>query len=195
MAYTKKKIISLSINIILVLFIAALLFVPGFKAKMMSGLMSLGLFKPSIEKVNSTTKTASTANVNFTKTDGTQVSYESLKGRVVFINFWATWCQPCLAEMPSINSLYNQFKENDNIVFLMVDADNDLQKSEAFLKEKKFDFPVYGTNDAIPAEWFTQTLPTTVVLDKSGKIVFHHEGIANYGTEEFQNFVKDLIAK
>src|SRR5690606_3035773 len=66
-------------------------------------------------------------DVAFKDKDGKTVSLKSLKGKVVFINFWATWCPPCIHEMPSINELKKTFKGNDNIVFLMVDVDNNIK--------------------------------------------------------------------
>ena len=64
-----------------------------------------------------------TPNLKFKDENGKTISLHALKGKVVFINLWATWCPPCIYEMPSIHELRKTFKDNDNLVFLMVDMD------------------------------------------------------------------------
>ncbi|HRB58640.1 MAG TPA: TlpA disulfide reductase family protein [Niabella sp.] len=184
-----------AINIVLIGLVLALLFIPSFKARVLNGLMSIGLFQPSVEKAEKQTGDKVSANIQFAMADGRTIHSDSFKGKVVFINFWATWCPPCLAEMPSIHNLYASFKNDPRYIFLLVDADNDITNSTAFIKEKKYDLPVVGTNNPIPTQWFGETLPATVVLDKEGKIAYHHEGIANYETKAFQKFLKRLAEK
>jgi hypothetical protein len=74
----------------------------------------------------------------------------------------------------------------------MVDVDNNFDKSNAFMKKKGFALPVYTQVNDIPAKYFSGTLPTTVILDKSGKLVFHHEGVADYSNSEVADFIKKL---
>lgn len=195
MSQSKNKIVSRIINVLLIGLVAALVFIPSFKAKVLNGLISIGLFKPDIERPAQSTSSSVASNIEFIKSDGSLVHSDSFKGKVVFINFWATWCPPCIAEMPSINNLYLKNKHNPNIIFLMVDADNDLKTASSFMNKKGYALPLATTNSPVPAQWFKETLPTTVVLDKEGNIAYHHEGIANYETEEFQQFLKRLVDK
>lgn len=195
MSQSKNKIVSRIINVLLIGLVAALVFIPSFKAKVLNGLISIGLFKPDIERPAQSTSSSGTSNIEFIKSDGSLVHSDSFKGKVVFINFWATWCPPCIAEMPSINNLYLKNKHNPNIIFLMVDADNDLKTASSFMNKKGYALPLATTNSPVPAQWFKETLPTTVVLDKEGNIAYHHKGIANYETEEFQQFLKRLVDK
>jgi thiol-disulfide isomerase/thioredoxin len=117
------------------------------------------------------------------------------KGKVVFINFWATWCSPCIAEMPSINNMQRKFKDNKDIVILMLNADNQIEKSQAFMKKHQYDLKVFTAASQIPAELLRGALPTTVVLDKNGKNVFRHEGAADYENKDFQDYVKKLASE
>ncbi len=123
---------------------------------------------------------------------GNTVSLGSLKGKVVFLNFWATWCPPCIAEMPSINTLRQKLSDRKDIVFLMVDMDGDAGKSQAFMDRNTYTLPVYVPNGPIPPEMLGNAIPTTVVLDKTGKIVFRHEGGADYSHTEFMAFISNL---
>ncbi|WP_288096339.1 TlpA disulfide reductase family protein [Hydrotalea sp.] len=117
-----------------------------------------------------------TSGISFKDKDGKTVSLSSLKGKVVFINFWATWCPPCIQEMLSINELKQSFKGNDDIVFLMVDVDNNIEKSSAFMEDKKYDLPVYVPTSDIPSDYLGGAIPTTVILDKSGDMIVRMEG-------------------
>ncbi|MFD2146081.1 TlpA family protein disulfide reductase [Mucilaginibacter antarcticus] len=122
------------------------------------------------------------------------MSLSTLKGKVVFINFWATWCPPCIAEMTSINDLHQQFKADQNIIFLMVDADHAFNKSVPFMEKHQYGLSVYAATSNVPASIYNGSLPTTVILDKEGRLVFHHEGAADYTNSKFINYLTMLAA-
>lgn len=122
-----------------------------------------------------------------------QVSTAGLKGKVVFINFWATWCPPCRAEMPSLDALYNEFKSDDRFVFLFINEDEDRAKAEQYLKESGFSVPLVTRAGTVPGELYSGTLPTTLVLNKEGAVVLKHEGVAGYNTPKFKQQLKDLL--
>ena len=81
-------------------------------------------------------------SVVFKDGSGRTIDISKQKGKVLFINFWATWCPPCIQEMPSINTLKKQLNEKD-ILFLMVDVDDNYKKSSKFMEKNKYDLPVY----------------------------------------------------
>jgi thiol-disulfide isomerase/thioredoxin len=85
--------------------VIVLLFVPSAKL-CYCGLMKTGLFQPEVS--SSTSKPIQVKDIGFRDAKGKTVTLSALKGKVVFINFWATWCPPCMAEMPSINTLYQK---------------------------------------------------------------------------------------
>jgi thiol-disulfide isomerase/thioredoxin len=179
-------------NILLVTFLLIVAFVPSAKAFMLQGLMEIGLFKPNVNALNNPAPIKGVSAVRFTDSQGKVLDLASLKGKVVFLNFWATWCPPCQAEMPSINKLYSQFKDDPNVVFILVDADSDLPKAQKFLDRKHYTFPVYQAASDIPEQLFKGSLPTTVVFDKKGRISFNEEGAANYANKKFVAFVQQL---
>ncbi|MBB3700593.1 redoxin family protein [Flammeovirga yaeyamensis] len=118
-------------------------------------------------------------------TTGEKVNLEEFKGKTVFLNVWATWCPPCVAEMPSIEGLYQKLKDNEDIVFVMLSVDEKPENVGEFMKRKKFTFPVYQEITSTPSVFQTRSIPTTFVFDKNGEIIFKHTGIANYDTEDF----------
>ncbi|MEQ7798336.1 TlpA disulfide reductase family protein [Pedobacter sp. ASV1-7] len=188
----KKNII----NALFIGFLLVLIFVPSAKALMIRGLMEIGLFNPGIEKPKDTalTEVKDLSGIRFKDASGNIVDLGSLKDKVVFLNFWATWCPPCLAEMPSVNKLYEQFKNDKDVVFIMVDADSDLAKSQKYMDKKGYGLPVYQVASNIPEVIFKGSLPTTVVFDKKGRVSYNEAGAANYASDKFIEFIKQLKA-
>lgn len=184
---TKKNITN---GLLIALFLFVFL-VPSAKAFLIQGLMEIGLFKPnSIEKKIALSQDL--AEIKFKDIKGNVVSLADLKGKVVFINFWATWCPPCLAEMPSVNKLYQQFENDASVVFIMVDADNNFSKAQSYMDRKKYKLPVYAAASNMPDVIFKGSLPTTIVFDKKGRLSYHDEGAANYSNPKFITFIKQL---
>jgi thiol-disulfide isomerase/thioredoxin len=179
-------------NGIFVLLICTILFVPQAKAFVIQGLMEIGLFKPSVIETNE--KLNNVPAISFKDVNGKVISLESLKGKVVFINFWATWCPPCLAEMPSINKLYKRFGKDDDVVFIMVDADSKLAKAKEYMDRKQYQMPIFEMASNVPEQLFTGSLPTTIVFDKHGRLSFKEEGAANYASQKFIDFIEKLKA-
>ncbi|MDQ4141931.1 MAG: TlpA family protein disulfide reductase [Bacteroidota bacterium] len=122
---------------------------------------------------------------------GEEVLMDSLYGKVIFMNFWATWCPPCIAEMPNIYSLYQKVK-SDKIAFVMVSLDQDPAKAQQFIAKKGFTFPVYTPNGPLPSVYQGQVIPITFVISPDGKIVVHKEGMADYDNSEFREFLENL---
>ncbi len=183
-AFLKKNLST----IIWAVVIAVLIFSPDAKALFLKGFLKIGLFKASTEKES----LGNGANLQFTSSDGKKLNTADLQGKVIFLDFWATWCPPCMAEMSSIDALYNKLKNNPHIVFIMVDADSDFTKAQAFMNKHQYSLPVYSQTSNIPTEIFSGSLPTTIVIDAKGQIVKKHVGIANYNTDEMFNFLNAL---
>lgn len=184
--------------IITLVVMSILIFNPDAKALLITGLMKTGLFTPNVGELqsNSPEETSNSKplveSANFISSEGVAIDLANLKGKVIFLNFWTTWCPPCIAEMPSVNSLYNKFKDNSNVVFVMADADSDFKTSTAFMKKKKFALPVYIPAGQMPAQLFRGNLPTTIIISKKGEIVYSHEGMANYNSPKMEKFLTEL---
>lgn len=189
-----KKILTVTniLNGVFMIAVVILLISAPAKALLIRGLMGIGFFQPHITSEKAVQQSP---DLNFVNEKGQSQSLSSLKGKVILINFWATWCPPCRAEMPSVNQLYIRLRPYADIVIIPVDADNNFSKSLPFMVTNNFVLPVYNTTSQIPEGLFTGTLPTTVIIDKSGKIVFRHEGAADYTNKEFIKYLTDLSKK
>ena len=118
---------------------------------------------------------------------------KDLKGKVIFLNLWATWCGPCRLEMPSIQNLYNSV-DKDKVAFVMLSLDQENQEGKIiqFIKDKGFTFPVYQPASALPNLLRVTTIPTTFIISPDGKVKSKKTGMANYDTEEMREFLKSL---
>ena len=164
------------------------------------GILATGLMTPKIEakhtnetKTDLTTVSASTPadfNLNLMDEDGKTISLAEFKGEVIFMNMWATWCPPCIAEMPNINKLHKEV--GDEIAFVMISLDDDFETAKAFNKRKGYDLPIYTLQSNRPAMYQSSTVPTTYVIDANGQLVLTHKGMANYNTSEFKSFLEGL---
>lgn len=178
-------------NGVFIAILLVLLFVPSAKALLMQGMMQIGLFKPHAEAAMKG-KVMDLNGIRFKDAEGRLTDLGDLKGKVIFLNFWATWCPPCQAEMPSVQKLYEQFKDHQEVVFLFVDADGDFEKARKFMTRKKYSLPLYAVAGNIPEEIFKGALPTTLVFDKEGRISYKGEGAANYADPKFLEFIEKL---
>ncbi len=181
---------------LILVFTIAMFVNPNVKGTLMQGLMKIGLFQPDVPSDINTKAIKDGPKNNdailFRDVEGKIVNLADLKEKVVFVNFWATWCAPCVGEMPSINKLYEQNIENKNIVFLMVDVDGNLGKSQKFMTKNNYSLPVFTLASAIPSTYVEQSVPTTLLINKKGDIVFKHEGGADYSNKEFQDYLVKL---
>ena len=157
------------------------------RALMETGIMDVNLEEPAVAKK---------FNYNFTIKDlnGNVLDVKDLKGRTIFLNLWATWCGPCRMEMPSIQNLYNQVdKEKIMFIMLSIDRQSDIEKIRSYIKDKEYTFPVYTPASLLPNQLQVGMIPSTFVVDSTGRIVASEKGAANYDTPEFKAFLEKLI--
>lgn len=129
-------------------------------------------------------------NLALASIDGQQVHLSDFKGKVLFINIWATWCAPCIAEMPGIQSLYEE--ASSDVAFIMLSMDDSNEKAKKFIERKGFTFPVYLPASKVPEMLRAPSIPTTLVVNKEGKIVSKKVGMAKYNTKKFKRFLEEL---
>lgn len=123
-----------------------------------------------------------------------RTSLLSYRGKVVFINIWATWCPPCRAEMPSIQELYDRLRDKSDVQFLMVSVDNESKSVQEYLRDEGYTFPVFMPVEAPPRGLADEGIPTTLILDKAGNVQTHHVGTADWNTPAVMQLIDKLRA-
>lgn len=134
----------------------------------------------------------SLADYNWSVTDltGKTIKADGWKGKVVVLNLWATWCGPCVAEMPSFQSLYEKTK-NDNVAFVFL-SNEDQDTVNKFIQKRNYSLPIYTATEPLPSSFSTDAIPKTFVISPAGKIVFEHIGGANWDSQKTIDFLKSV---
>lgn len=122
--------------------------------------------------------------------DGQPYDAGALKGRTVFLNYWATWCGPCRAEMPSIERLHGKTRDL-GVVFLLVSEEKPDRILE-YLRKSALSVPAFRATGARPAAYRTSGIPATFILSADGRIAFRHAGAAKWDDESTMAFLRSL---
>lgn len=121
-------------------------------------------------------------------------SLENYKGKVIFLNFWATWCPPCKKEMPDIENIYKEYGENKkDVVILGVNSEKE-NEVKKFLKDKGYTFPtVIDENSEVMRKYFIQAFPTSFVIDKEGNVYGYVMG--GLTKEQIKQIIEEVLKK
>lgn len=177
------------------LLVLGLLHVTGMAVHVQAGfqrvLLETGLFNPALVPAEDRL----VADMNFGVSDGQGQTWQmdELEGEVRFLNFWATWCAPCLAEMPAIARLEEDY--GDRIAFILVSFDQDFEVAREYLARQSERLSPVRPTSSIPASLTTGLIPTTVVVDRRGRIAVHEAGMADYDSRRFRDVLDRLIAE
>jgi thiol-disulfide isomerase/thioredoxin len=163
------------------------------------GLLATGLWQAEIPQLPAKTPVVPTSSVGYPHNlplrslDGRLVNLSDLKGKVVFVNLWASWCPPCVAEMPGIQALYQKM-DPTKVAFVMISLDENPAKAQKLLQRKAYTFPVYFPAGSLPPPFDSNSIPSTVILAPNGQVAARHDGMADYDTPEFKAALEQLAA-
>jgi len=129
-------------------------------------------------------------NMSLISYNGEKVVLSELKGKPIFINYWATWCPHCIAEMPSLQNLYNRYK--DKVHFLFISGE-DPQTVLRFMDEKRYNLPLYTILGNVPSAFDSSSLPTTILIGVGGQIVLFKTGAARWDSKKSYKMMDELI--
>ena len=148
---------------------------------------------PDPEEMEVTTIDFESNMLLFKDLEGNEFSLRNFENKVLFINYWATWCNPCLAEMPSMAELYNQYKENNNIVFLYLSKEDADTIIDYIPKDDSLgQLPIYKvvTDDDL---FSTRGIPTTFIVNRNGEIVIKDVGSAVWNDQSVVDYLDNLL--
>jgi len=175
-------------NIIIAVIILAMI-IPGTRKPIQIFVNKMLAFSPS---VTSEEERESLADYNWVleKNNKDRLEFAELENKVVIVNFWATWCPPCIAEMPSFELLYRDYK--DKVEFLFVSSE-DHDTVRGFLNRKNYSLPAYRPLSEAPNPLNGNTLPTTFLISKDGTIVIEKIGAADWNSESLRKTLDNLL--
>ena len=124
---------------------------------------------------------------------GPNLRLKEQRGRVVMVNFWATWCGPCRQEMPQLNRLYEKYK-GSGFVLLGVNVDDDVSKAAEVATKLGVTFPVLlDTDKAVSKLYDLSTMPSTVIIDRDGKVRYVHRGYLTGYEDNYEKQIRELL--
>src|SRR5690554_2472053 len=185
-AWVKKR----KWDIVFVVFILLML-IPSVRMPVMSFVQRLFAGAPSeidLEKQ----KTISSLDWILYDLDGKANNFSASHGKITVVNLWATWCPPCVAEMPSLQKLYDKYE--DQLAFYFVSNEKPATINK-FMKSKNYSFPVYIPESNYPKEFDSNSLPTTYVLDQKGNIIMEEVGAHDWFSQSFQKKIDEMLVK
>jgi peroxiredoxin len=125
--------------------------------------------------------------------DGGNLKLSDLRGQVVMINFWATWCGPCRQEMPLLQQLQAKY-EPLGFTLLGVNVEPDRGAAQAWLKDVSVSFPIlFDQKNAVAAEFGVQGMPSSVFIDREGKVRYVHQGYRSGDEAKYADMIRSLV--
>jgi len=128
---------------------------------------------------------------SLTAFNGSTVSSDAFKGKVVLLDFWEVWCGPCIASMPKVQKLWDQYKDKNFLAYGIMNETDQLASSKLLVEKKNFAFPMLIGNEKIKQDYHLNAVPLYVLIDKQGTISFVHEGYS----DELEKAVEKLIGE
>ena len=179
-------------NIAFVAFLLILFFTPiGKEMRVWVAKLRVLVLNPSVESVEDQQKLSdSDFQWQLMDYNGNIESLSENKGELILINYWATWCPPCIAEMPSFQNLYNDYGGKMKFIFLTTD---DKETVDAFMQKKDFSFPIYFQIKNAPPKLHTSSLPTTFLIDQNGNIVIDEVGASDWNSDSMRATLDKLL--
>ena len=129
---------------------------------------------------------------NLTTLKSEPLNFSQSEGNVILVNLWATWCPPCVAEMPSMQKLYDAYGDKVDFYFVTSEVNDKPQK---FIEKHGYSFPVYRESQSTPEVLRSRSIPATYVISKDGTIVIDEKGAADWDSEKVHQVLDGLLAE
>jgi thiol-disulfide isomerase/thioredoxin len=133
---------------------------------------------------------------NAVTANGTAFKFSDLSGKVIFLDFWASWCKPCKEEFPYLIKLYSDLNDSSFMV-VAVNVDNDKEKLNNFISNLGTDVPftvIFDKEGKLPELYKLDVMPTSFIIDKKGVIKFKHTGFELSDKETYKKEINELLS-
>jgi peroxiredoxin len=152
-------------------------------------LMSMWIVAPA----NAASIQGKAPNFTLKSNSGKNVKLSELRGQVILLNFWASWCGPCRQEMPLLEKLHKRYSALGFTV-LGVNVEEDPRKAKTLLKDISVSFPIlFDTSNKVSKQYKVSAMPSTVMIDRDGNMRYLHKGYKPGDEAQYKKWVKQLI--
>lgn len=188
--FKKKKPLSIFFDAVFVL-ILLLLLIPATRKETAAFFIRWTSFPASsLDESEQYTIQAESRDWQFFDLEGNSYLFKELNTKPVFLNVWATWCPPCVAELPSIEDLYVEYGKDVNFILVSNEDPNTIKK---FIEKKGYsDLPVYYASYA-PKDFSSQSIPATFIVSNKGKVMVKKKGAAKWNSDKTKRLFEQLI--
>ena len=134
------------------------------------------------------------SNLVFKNHEGQEIRFSNFKNKILLVNFWATWCVPCIKEMPSLDRLKSKFDENFDVIAISIDRDG-VKKVSNFFEENKIIYlnKFFDIKNSVSKEMNLFGVPTTFFINKKGEIIGSYQGDMEWDNDTVVKFIEYLI--
>lgn len=133
-------------------------------------------------------------NFSLKSTKGKTINLTDYKGKIVILDFWATWCPPCRKGIPDLISIQKKYKKNVVVIGVSLDGDKTIKDVPKFIKDYKINYPIVYGDDKVVADYGgIRSIPTSFMIDKKGNVADMQVGLVE--KEIFINKIKELLKK
>ncbi len=175
----------------LLLVIVLMLLIPSFRIWAVSNILRLTMSSPNVEKIqDAPVPTDEEFNLVAETTTGEIIRLPEHRGKVIFINLWATWCGPCIAEMNSLERLYDAYKDKVTFIFLSLEDPGVIR---SFASRREMTIPLSWPVAYLPEMFHSNSYPTTFIVNKKGSIVVKETGASDWDSENVHELLDELI--
>lgn len=188
--FKKKKPLGIITDVIFVVLIV-LFIIPATRKEMSSFFIRLTSFPPStLDSDEQFTVDTKTLNWQLYDLQGNKTSFKALNDKPVFLNIWATWCPPCIAELPSIQELHEDY--GDKVNFILI-SDEIPGKVQSFATEHQYNELPFYLSSSVPIHFSTNSIPATFIVSKDGRVLVNKKGAARWNSGTVRDLLDKLI--
>jgi thiol-disulfide isomerase/thioredoxin len=186
--YKKKKKSSIISDVVLVALVVVML-VPSWRREVGALIVRVVMTAPSVDEFDPVQLSHNDLNLTYTGSSGQTFHLDNMLDKPVLLTYWATWCHHCVAELPALQELYN--KTGDDI-HLIVLVNEDLDETRAYINGKGYNLPIYRQTSRAPEKLYSNKIPASFLIDRSGKLLLKETGATKWGSDEFISYIQKL---
>ena len=166
----------------------------GLFALVLSAVLALGAANDPAESTLVKVGDAAPA-FELTALDGRTITAQSMRGKVVLVNFFATWCGPCVVEMPHLEELWRKLRTDERFVMVAIGREHKPEELATFVQKQKLSLPIAADPQRqVYSKFARQYIPRNVVIGPDGKVIFHSIGFNEYEFARMRQMIESALA-